>query len=114
MKASVEVGLLASELASNAARHGGGGTLWVVPDGEGVAVVCRDRGPGIADVEVAMADGWSSGRARSADDPPRGGLGTGLGAVRRLAEWVSFHAPAEGGLVVVAFRGFSRSRAATS
>jgi serine/threonine-protein kinase RsbT len=42
----------------------------------GVTVVARDRGPGIADIELAMQDGYSTG----------GGLGSGLPGARRLMD----------------------------
>ena len=68
----------ASELARNAVIHGGGGEcLWdVVRDGNrtGIRLVFVDQGPGIADVALAMTDGWTSG----------GGLGLGLSGARRL------------------------------
>ncbi len=49
----------------------------------GVQVRAIDRGPGIADVEQALQDGFSTS----------GGLGTGLGAVRRLMD--EFHIESE-------------------
>jgi serine/threonine-protein kinase RsbT len=68
----------ASELARNTVIHGGGGkaTLQIVKDGskQGVRLVFEDTGPGIADLERAMRDGYTSG----------GGLGLGLGGSRRL------------------------------
>lgn len=42
----------------------------------GVQVRAIDRGPGIADLDLALQDGYSTS----------GGLGTGLGAVRRLMD----------------------------
>ena len=69
----------ASELARNLIDYGGGGTLTVVElnDGErrGVRLVFEDQGPGIADIELAMKDGFTTGN----------GLGLGLGGARRLA-----------------------------
>ena len=43
---------------------------------EGIRVVARDKGPGIADVDLAMQDGYTSG----------GGLGLGLPGARRLVD----------------------------
>src|SRR5690348_16540307 len=69
----------ASELARNLIDYGGGGTLTVAElnDGSrrGVRLVFDDQGPGIADVELAMKDGFTTGN----------GLGLGLGGARRLA-----------------------------
>lgn len=68
----------ASELARNTVIHGGGGRMRVEPvvDGRrrGLQLAFEDEGPGIADVEQALQDGWTSG----------GGLGLGLGGARRL------------------------------
>jgi serine/threonine-protein kinase RsbT len=68
----------ASELARNTLEHGGGGTARVelLADGgrRGLRLICEDTGPGIADVQLALKDGYTS----------RGGLGLGLGGARRL------------------------------
>jgi serine/threonine-protein kinase RsbT len=69
----------ASELARNTLHHGGGGRveLQALNDGDrrGVRLVFEDQGPGIADVERALQDGFSTGN----------GLGLGLGGARRLS-----------------------------
>jgi serine/threonine-protein kinase RsbT len=73
----------ASELARNALQHGGGGSvrMELLNDGprRGIRLEFADEGPGIADLERAMQDGFSTG----------GGLGLGLGGARRLTE--EFH-----------------------
>lgn len=70
----------ASELARNALIYGRGGTATIelIDDGRrvGVRAIFVDAGPGIADIEVAMADGYSTG----------GGLGLGLSGSRRLVD----------------------------
>ena len=63
----------ASELARNTLVHGGGGLARVEvvksPTGRaGVKLHFTDTGPGIADIGLALTDGWTSG----------GGLGLGL------------------------------------
>jgi serine/threonine-protein kinase RsbT len=69
-----------SELARNTLIYGGGGTARVeeVANGhrKGVRATFHDDGPGIPDVTVALADGWSSGT----------GLGLGLGGAKRLVD----------------------------
>ena len=61
----------ASEIARNTVDYGGGGTLCLelVREGarRGVRLTFADQGPGIADLEQAMTDGYTSG----------GGLGAG-------------------------------------
>jgi serine/threonine-protein kinase RsbT len=68
----------ASELARNAYIYGGGGTLkWeVLLEGvkRGVRLSFLDSGPGIANIELALTDGWTSGH----------GMGLGLSGARRL------------------------------
>ena len=70
----------ASELARNTIDYGRGGDcdLVVVRSGErvGLRLVFRDDGPGIADVEQALRDGYTTGN----------GLGMGLGGARRLVD----------------------------
>lgn len=70
----------ASELARNTLIHGQGGaaTLELTRDGarSGVKVVFVDTGPGIADVNLAFQEGWTSGS----------GLGLGLPGSRRLVD----------------------------
>ncbi|HEX3758256.1 MAG TPA: anti-sigma regulatory factor [Kofleriaceae bacterium] len=68
----------ASELARNTLEHGGGGyaEIEICTDGirRGVRMRFVDEGPGIPDVELAMRDGYTTGK----------GLGLGLGGSRRL------------------------------
>lgn len=70
----------ASELARNTLRYGGGGEMHLirVSDGtrQGICLVFIDQGPGIADVELALKDGYTTG----------GGLGLGLSGAKRLSD----------------------------
>jgi serine/threonine-protein kinase RsbT len=69
----------ASELARNALEHGGGGymDLELVSAGtrRGIKVTFVDEGPGIANIDAAMRDGYTTGS----------GLGLGLGGAKRLS-----------------------------
>lgn len=69
----------ASELARNAVEYGGGGTvrLEILSNGtrRALRLVFEDQGPGIADLGLAMKDGYTTG----------GGLGLGLGGAKRLS-----------------------------
>lgn len=68
----------ASELARNTLQYGRGGDLQIEVVGEGMRRGLRlafvDQGPGIADVELALTDGYTTGS----------GLGLGLSGSRRL------------------------------
>lgn len=70
----------ASELARNALEHGGGGdaTLEMLsePPKKGIKITFVDSGKGIADIQMALKDGYTTG----------GGLGLGLGGSKRLVE----------------------------
>jgi serine/threonine-protein kinase RsbT len=71
----------ASELARNTLVHGGGGVarIEVVKSANGrtgVKLYFTDEGPGIADIDLALTDGWTSGN----------GLGLGLSGARRLVD----------------------------
>jgi serine/threonine-protein kinase RsbT len=86
----------ASELARNAVIYGGGGTVrWeVLTEGirRGVRLHFIDEGPGIADVQQALTDGWTSGS----------GLGLGLSGAKRLVnEFEIETAPGRGTRVTV-------------
>ena len=70
----------ASELARNTIKYGGGGMVFLdkLADGlrQGVGIVFIDAGPGIADLDMALRDGYTTG----------GGLGLGLGGSKRLVD----------------------------
>jgi serine/threonine-protein kinase RsbT len=87
----------ASELARNTLTHGGGGRVKAeaLNDGNrrGVRVEFEDEGPGIADVQQALRDGFTTGN----------GLGLGLGGAKRLCnEFAIDSEPGRGTRVVIA------------
>lgn len=86
--------LVVTELATNLLRHAEGGQIWLSarPRQHEVEVIAVDVGPGIADIERSLGDGYSTA----------GTPGTGLGAVRRLAQHFDLHSSVPGGTVVVA------------
>jgi serine/threonine-protein kinase RsbT len=86
----------ASELARNVVVYGQGGVMrWEVIDENprrGLRLHFIDQGPGIADLKLALTDGWSSGS----------GLGMGLsGARRQVHEIDNDTAPGRGTHVLV-------------
>ena len=68
----------ASELSRNTLIHGGGGRMhWaLLQEGvrRGLQLRFEDEGPGIANIDLAMSDGYTSG----------GGMGLGLPGSKRL------------------------------
>jgi serine/threonine-protein kinase RsbT len=69
----------ASELARNTLDYGGGGTVLLetlqVGGRRGLRLTFEDQGPGIPDLEMALKDGFTTGK----------GLGMGLSGAKRLA-----------------------------
>jgi anti-sigma regulatory factor (Ser/Thr protein kinase) len=93
-----KVAIVATELANNLLLHAGGGELLLQTLGDDDSAVIEllaiDRGPGMSNISQCMTDGYST----------RGTPGTGLGAVRRLADEFDIHsAPGEGTLVMARF-----------
>jgi serine/threonine-protein kinase RsbT len=86
----------ASEIARNTLDYGGGGEarLETVRLGvrRGVRLTFTDKGPGIADLKLALTDGYTSGS----------GLGLGLSGAKRLSsEFDIKSAPGEGTIVTM-------------
>jgi serine/threonine-protein kinase RsbT len=86
----------ASELARNALTYGGGGSvrLEALNNGsrKGLRLTFQDRGPGIADIELAMKDGYTTGS----------GLGLGLSGAKRLSNEFEIRSkPGEGTVVAI-------------
>lgn len=86
----------ASELGRNTIQHGGGGRVEVSaisdPRRKGVRLEFIDEGPGIADIQQALVDGFSTG----------GGLGLGLSGAKRLSnEFEIESAPGKGTRVAI-------------
>lgn len=86
----------ASELARNTLQYGGGGHVVIesLEEGgrRGLRLAFEDTGPGIADLDQALKDGFTTGS----------GLGLGLGGARRLSN--EFHIeshPGSGTRVVI-------------
>jgi serine/threonine-protein kinase RsbT len=86
----------ASELGRNVLVHANGGTMHIeelARDGRsGLQLVFADDGPGIADIEQALTDGFSTARS----------MGVGLGGARRLVnEFTIQSRPGKGTTVTV-------------
>lgn len=79
-EAAGRVALVATELATNLIKHGGGGEMLIGAYDEqghsGIELVALDRGRGMADVGACLRDGYSTTGTR----------GQGLGAVQRQSD----------------------------
>jgi anti-sigma regulatory factor (Ser/Thr protein kinase) len=79
------IALVSTELATNLVKHASGGSLamhcFADRDGRGIELMTLDRGPGMADIDRCMADGYSTS----------GSAGTGLGAIVRQSSRFSIY-----------------------
>ena len=88
---------VASELARNIVKYAGRGQMIAQPTTDslgraGLRLVFEDAGPGIADIDAAMRDGYSTSR----------GMGKGLPGSKRLVNEFSIEsAPGRGTRVTV-------------
>lgn len=83
-----------SELARNIVRYAKFGEILIASvqsgDRVGISVVARDKGPGIANISLAMQDGFSTSD----------GLGLGLPGVKRLMDEFHLASDANNGTTV--------------
>ena len=88
----------ASEIARNTVDYGGGGTLQVetvrLGARRGVRLIFSDQGPGIADLKLALTDGYTTGS----------GLGLGLSGAKRLSNEFDIKSSPGAGTVVTLVR----------
>jgi len=86
-----------SEVARNIVTHAGRGEILIRAvdldsrSGQAIEITARDEGPGIADVDRAMQDGFSTGR----------GLGMGLPGARRLMDEFEISSEVGAGTTIV-------------
>lgn len=88
----------ASELGRNTLEYGGGGSVELASlrDGlrNGIRLSFQDRGPGIPDVQLALRDGYTTGK----------GMGLGLGGSKRLMHEFEIESRPGGGVIVTVVR----------
>jgi anti-sigma regulatory factor (Ser/Thr protein kinase) len=96
---SEQVAIVATEAATNLLKHAGGGevllntTAEAEPDAQpGLELLALDRGPGMANLEQCLRDGFSTS----------GSNGQGLGAIRRLSTSCDIYSGAGRGTAVLA------------
>jgi anti-sigma regulatory factor (Ser/Thr protein kinase) len=90
------VAIAATEMATNLVKHAGRGHILVQrlqpSETPGLRIIAVDKGPGVADIGRALADGHSTA----------GSMGSGLGAIRRLCDSFDFYSVPGSGTVVIA------------
>jgi anti-sigma regulatory factor (Ser/Thr protein kinase) len=90
------VALVATELATNVIKHGGGGVIYLreIPGRRtrGLEIIAVDRGPGFS-LANCLPDGLSTG----------GTQGIGLGAVARQSQVMDVYADSRGSVVLARF-----------
>lgn len=83
-----------SELARNILKFAKAGEIIIQPivrnSRRGIAIVARDQGPGIPNVDMAMRDGYSTSQ----------GLGLGLPGTRRMMDEFEIKSAVEEGTIV--------------
>jgi anti-sigma regulatory factor (Ser/Thr protein kinase) len=93
---SANLALVATELATNVVKHARRGSIVVrlltLRQNIAVELLALDQGPGIRDIAHAMRDGYSTA----------GSPGTGLGAIKRLADEFDIYSIPDKGTAVIA------------
>ncbi len=89
--------IITTELGTNLVRHAAQGQLWIAfqPEWQEVEIIALDKGPGMVDVQRCSQDGVSTGA---------GSPGTGLGAIRRMANAFDIHSTPQGTVCLVRVR----------
>lgn len=94
-----KIGVVVTEAATNATHHARHGALLLRAekgDRPGLEMICYDRGPGMADIDRCLTDGFST----------RGTAGNGLGAMRRIADRFNLYStPGRGTVLAMAVGG---------
>lgn len=90
-----ELDIIVAEMVSNLVKHAGGGQVWVQLIEEqglqGLELISIDSGPGMGDVNLMIADGFSS----------KNTLGHGLGAMKRLSDLFQVYSQKDWGTLVL-------------
>ena len=99
-----EVAIIAGELASNLVRHASKGVLELEWEHGTIVVRSLDRGSAGIEPDALLAQPGEVPCAVDERGAPRGGLGCGLGAVRRLSDELGARRREDGCLEITARR----------
>lgn len=89
---SEKINIVINELSSNILKHAKHGEMICLADDNSISILALDKGPGIADINNALEDGFST----------HGTAGNGLGAIKRLASFFDIYTQPGKGTVVLA------------
>lgn len=99
IEARERLALVVTEAGTNLVRHARGGEILLILRGRGesagVDVVAVDEGPGLADIQAAMTDGYSTAEAGER------GIGGGLGAIARMSDAFDIYSDPKGTTVAI-------------
>lgn len=91
-----KIGVVVTEVATNLVQHAQGGVLLLRaiehPNGLGIEILSLDQGPGMANVDECLRDGFSTA----------GTLGNGLGAIHRLSDFFEIYSCPGKGTAILA------------
>ncbi len=96
---SDRLAIIVTEIATNLLRHAQEGEIVLIPSQSGgkatMTVLGLDLGSGIANVEAALADGYTT-----AEEGSERGIGGGLGAIRRLSDEFDIYSDPRGTTII--------------
>lgn len=85
-----QVAIVINELCSNVLKHAGSGEIFLTQYPDKLEILCVDKGPGMANVNECLKDGYST----------HGTPGTGLGAIQRLSHEFDLYTSLNKGAVI--------------
>ncbi len=103
-EAASDSAIVATELATNLVRYAKRGCLLLRATSRSMELLAIDSGPGMADVQQCLVDGYSTGSS----------AGTGLGAIRRLSHEFDLYSLPGSGTVIWSRVGAPANRNSTS
>lgn len=91
-KAAEKVAIVVTEAGTNLLKHATRGEILVRTVGDSLEILALDSGPGIADIDTCLDDGYST----------TGTAGTGLGAISRLSSYYEVYSRPGAGTALLA------------
>lgn len=83
--------IIVSELATNILKYANNGKIKFEINNDIVKIIAIDKGPGIKDIDLALKEGFTSGKS----------LGLGLSSVKRLSHKMNIETSEKGTKIIV-------------